>query len=143
MNQLLQTRSSSPRSILSQGQSILLHFFRQTTDFHRWHEHDPIEIVASVERCISEAVKAFEQQGWHATQINAIGITNQRETTVLWDHDTGPPLHNAIDWTDTRTQHLIRELKSRPGAEKLQDLCGLPLSTYPSVGKLLWLIQND
>lgn len=74
--------------------------------------------------------------------INAIGITNQRETTVLWDSETGEPLHNAVVWTDTRSQAIVRELKSRKGAEYLQQICGLPLSTYPSSTKLLWMIQN-
>jgi glycerol kinase len=72
-----------------------------------------------------------------------VGITNQRETTVVWDKETGEPLYNAIVWTDTRTQALVRKLKSRLGSDKLQDLCGLPLSTYPSVGKLLWLLENE
>lgn len=71
-----------------------------------------------------------------------MGITNQRETTVVWDSETGEPLHNAIVWTDTRNFSLIRSLKVRLGADKLQQLCGLPLSTYPSVGKLLWMIEN-
>jgi glycerol kinase len=109
---------------------------------HRWHEHDPLELVSSIEECIEGAVKAFETQGHSASSIKAVGITNQRETTVVWDHETGEPLHNAIVWTDTRNQALVRKLKTRLGADQLQDLCGLPLSTYPSVGKLLWMIEN-
>jgi glycerol kinase len=62
---------------------------------------------------------------------------------VVWDVKTGEALHNAIVWTDTRTAHLARELKQRPGSEKLQDICGLPISTYPSVTKLLWLLRNQ
>ncbi len=108
----------------------------------RWHEHDPLEIITSIEDCIEGAVKTFEQQGHSAKSIKAVGITNQRETTVVWDHETGEPLYNAIVWTDTRTQALVRKLKARLGADKLQGLCGLPLSTYPSVGKLLWMIEN-
>lgn len=61
---------------------------------------------------------------------------------MVWDSVSGEPLYNAIVWTDTRTQALVRKLKSRLGADKLQEICGLPLSTYPSVGKLLWLIEN-
>jgi glycerol kinase len=87
-------------------------------------------------------VRSFEDKGHSASAIKAVGITNQRETTVAWDHETGEPLYNAIVWTDTRTQALVRKLKTRLGADKLQDLCGLPLSTYPSVGKLLWMIEN-
>jgi glycerol kinase len=108
-----------------------------------WHEHDPVEIISSIEECIEGAVEAFEHQGHSAKAIKAVGITNQRETTVLWDNETGEPLYNAIVWTDTRTQALVRKLKARLGSDRLQDLCGLPLSTYPSVGKLLWLMENE
>lgn len=62
---------------------------------------------------------------------------------VVWNHETGEPLYNAIVWTDTRTQGLIRKLKRRLGADQLPGLSGLPLSTYPSVGKLLWLLENE
>ncbi len=110
---------------------------------HSWHEHDPLEIVSSVEECINGAVKQFETQGHNINSIKAVGITNQRETTVVWDKETGEPLYNAIVWTDTRTQGLVRKLKQRLGADKLTDICGLPLSTYPSVGKLLWLLENE
>lgn len=67
----------------------------------RWHEHDPLEIVSSVEKCIDGAVAAFEKQGHTIDSIKAIGITNQRETTVVWNSETGEPLYNAIVWTDT------------------------------------------
>lgn len=88
-------------------------------------------------------MKAFEEQGHTASSISAVGITNQRETTVVWDYQTGEPLHNAIVWTDTRSQALVRKLKARLGSSELQQLCGLPLSTYPSVSKLLWLLENS
>ncbi|KKY23420.1 putative glycerol kinase [Phaeomoniella chlamydospora] len=107
-----------------------------------WHEHDPLEIVESVEKCIDGAVEAFENQGHSINSIKAVGITNQRETTVVWDRVTGNPLYNAIVWTDTRTQALVRKLKQRLGATELLSRCGIPLSTYPSVGKLLWLLEN-
>ena len=70
-------------------------------------------------------------------------MTTQRETTVLWDTETGKTICNAIAWPDTRTSDVVRELKRREGAEKLQDICGLPLSTYPSSVKLEWLLRND
>lgn len=108
-----------------------------------WHEHDPLEIVSSVEKCIDGAVAQFETQGHNINSIKAVGITNQRETTVLWDKETGEPLYNAIVWTDTRTQNMIRKIKQRLGADKLNEISGLPLSTYPSVGKLLWLLENE
>jgi glycerol kinase len=110
---------------------------------NRWHEHDPDEIIKSVENCIEGALEVFEKDGYSKDSIKAIGITNQRETTVCWDVKTGEPLYNAIVWTDTRTAALARELKSRPGSDQLTDVCGLPISTYPSVTKLLWLLKNE
>lgn len=99
--------------------------------------------MRSVETCIEEATKAFLSSGYSRDNIKAVGITNQRETTVLWDSETGEPLHNAIVWTDTRTQPIVQEMKSRKGADKLQEICGLPLSTYPSALKLVWLMRNS
>ncbi|KAK5316408.1 Glycerol kinase [Exophiala xenobiotica] len=128
-----------------QGEPVASHQleFKQIYPQPGWHEHDPLEIVSSVEECINGAVKQFETQGHNINSIKAVGITNQRETTVVWDKETGEPLYNAIVWTDTRHQGLVRKLKQRLGADKLTDICGLPLSTYPSVGKLLWLLENE
>jgi glycerol kinase len=97
----------------------------------RWHEHDPWEIISSVEQCIDRATSIFVDMEHNVSDIKAVGLTNQRETTVVWDTNTGQPLYNAIAWPDTRTMGLVRDLKSREGADKLQELCGLPLSTYP------------
>jgi glycerol kinase len=110
--------------------------------FCSWHEHDPLELISSVEKCVEEATKKFLDMGHSVSQIKAVGITNQRETTVVWDTHTGEPLYNAIVWPDTRTKNLVRELKKRKGSEELLQLCGLPLSTYPSSVKFLWLIEN-
>lgn len=95
-----------------------------------------------MEECINGAVKTFQDQHHAASDIEAVGITNQRETTVVWDRETGEPLYNAIVWTDARAAELVRRLKRRLGAAELTALCGLPLSTYPSVAKLLWLLEN-
>ena len=95
-----------------------------------------------METCIEEAVKKFEEQGHKKSDIQAVGLTNQRETTLVWDSETGEPLFNAIAWPDTRTASLVRELKNRDGADELQNICGLPISTYPSSVKLMWLMQN-
>lgn len=108
----------------------------------RWHEHDPLELVSSIHTCIDEAVKQFESKGYSRKAIKSVGITNQRETTVVWDHETGEPLCNAIVWTDTRSQAIVNELKEREGASRLQQICGLPLSTYSSCTKLLWMLAN-
>lgn len=87
-------------------------------------------------------MEKFSALGHSVTSIRAIGITNQRETTVLWDRRTGEPLYNALVWADTRTGSIVRELKARVGADRLLNLCGLPLSTYPSSVKLLWLLRH-
>jgi len=108
----------------------------------RWHEHDPKELVSSVEECIEKATEKFLAHGHRKDEIKAVGITNQRETTICWDTNTGEPLYNAIVWPDTRTTSIVRALKKREGAEGLSDLCGLPLSTYPSSVKFLWLYEN-
>lgn len=81
-------------------------------------------------------------KGYSVSDINAIGLSTQRETTVLWDEETGEIVHNAIAWPDTRTQAIVREFKQRKGADKLQDICGLPLSTYPSSLKFTWMYRN-
>ncbi|KAJ5661857.1 uncharacterized protein N7477_009473 [Penicillium maclennaniae] len=107
-----------------------------------WHEHDPLELVTSVETCIEQAVQSFEGHGHTRASIKCVGITNQRETTVVWDHETGEPLYNAIVWTDTRSQAIVTELKQRAGASQLQRICGLPLSTYSSATKLLWMLAH-
>ncbi|KAI9852284.1 MAG: Glycerol kinase [Thelocarpon superellum] len=117
--------------------------FKQMYPHPGWHEHDPMELVSSVEACVAKATEDFVRLGHDVSEIKAIGITNQRETTVLWDTHTGEPLCNAIVWPDTRTTGLVRELKDRPRAAGLQDQCGLPLSTYPSSVKVLWLLRHD
>ncbi|OAA34360.1 glycerol kinase [Metarhizium rileyi] len=126
------------------GEVVALHQleFRQIYPNPGWHEHDPEEIITSVEQCIDGAVKKFETQGHSREQIVAVGITNQRETTIVWDKTTGKALYNAIVWTDTRNVEIVRRLKTRIGAGELTNRCGLPLSTYSSVGRLLWLLEN-
>jgi len=128
----------------TEGEPVASHQieFKQIYPHSGWHEHDPLELISSVTGCIDEAVKAFKARGYSEKQIKAVGITNQRETTVVWDSDTGEPLYNAIVWTDTRTSSIVRELKARSGSDELIAKCGLPLSTYPSTPKLLWLLEN-
>lgn len=108
-----------------------------------WHEHDPMELLSSVEACVEKAMQKFFSRGHSASDIRSVGITNQRETTVVWDTKTGEPITNAVVWPDTRAKNLVRELKARDGADTLQDICGLPLSTYPSSVKLVWLLRNN
>ena len=80
--------------------------------------------------------------GHEISDIKAIGITNQRETTLVWDKETGKPLYNAIAWPDTRVKGLVREYKEKKGEKDLSQICGLPLSTYPSAMKLVWMIEH-
>ncbi|KAJ4295323.1 Glycerol kinase [Kalmusia sp. IMI 367209] len=126
------------------GQPVAQHQIEFTQHYPHsgWHEHDPKEIIDSVELCIEQATQAFIHKGHDISDIKAIGITNQRETTLVWDSNTGEPLHNAIAWPDTRTTGLVRELKGRDGADDLKNMCGLPLSTYPSSVKLVWLLDH-
>lgn len=101
-----------------------------------------MDLFNSVTQCIEEATKKFIEKGYNVSQVRTIGLTNQRETIVCWDKNTGEPLCNAVVWPDTRTKDLVRELKAHPNAPMLHTICGLPLSTYPSSVKLLWLLRN-
>jgi glycerol kinase len=120
------------------------HEFRQHYPQSGWHEHDPQELVASVEVCVKKATASFTEMGHDIQDIRAIGITNQRETAVVWDYETGEPLHNTIAWPDTRTKGLVRDLKNKEKESGLDltEMTGLPLSTYPSSVKLVWMIQH-
>ncbi|THW57905.1 glycerol kinase [Aureobasidium pullulans] len=126
------------------GEPVAMHQieFEQKYPESGWHEHDPWELVHSVETCIEEATKKFIELGHKASNIKAIGLTNQRETTLVWDAETGEPLHNAIAWPDTRTKGLVREFKERKGDQNLSEICGIPLSTYPSCLKLVWMLRH-
>ncbi|KAF2765545.1 glycerol kinase [Teratosphaeria nubilosa] len=128
------------------GQPVVSHQheFRQHYPESGWHEHDPQELVASVETCVKKATSGFVDMGHDLRDIRAIGLTNQRETVLVWDVETGQPLHNAIAWPDTRTKGMVRDLKHKEEQEgiNLAELTGLPLSTYPSAVKLVWLLEN-
>lgn len=103
-----------------------------------WVEHDPVEILSSVHACIDKACAKIPKGS-----IKAIGITNQRETTVVWDKLTGQPLHRAIVWLDTRTRDLVNDLVKKHGsADAFRSRVGLPISTYFSGLKLKWLLNN-
>jgi glycerol kinase len=104
-----------------------------------WVEHDPKEIWTRTRQVIGEALASSPAE---AGDLEAVGITNQRETTVIWDRETGEPIHNAIVWQDTRTGPLVRELAGDEGVDRLRDAVGLPLSTYFSGPKIRWLLDN-
>ncbi len=113
--------------------------FRQIFPKPGWVEHDPEEIWSSQ---IAVARRALKESGLAAADIAAIGITNQRETTVLWDRKTGRPVHNAIVWQDRRTSEWCDELKRSGHAELVQQRTGLVIDSYFSASKLRWLLEN-
>lgn len=104
-----------------------------------WVEHDPVEIWRNTEAVIGEALA---RGGVRLSDLAAVGITNQRETTVLWDRNTGAPLANALVWQDTRTADLVAAYARDGGQDRFRARTGLPLATYFSGLKLKWLLDN-
>jgi len=129
---ILFTRSGLPAGAAQQEH-------RQIYPRPGWVEHDPAEIWQKTQAVIGDALKAAGASG---ADVAAVGIANQRETTVVWDRLTGRPLHNAIVWQDTRTKDICDRLSEGAGADQFRDVVGLPLATYFSGPKLLWLLQN-
>ena len=111
----------------------------QITPRAGWVEHDAAEIWIRVRECIGGVMASTPAE---ADEVAAIGITNQRETAVVWDRETGVPIHNAIVWQDTRTAQLVHELAGDHGVDRLRDVTGLPLSTYFSGPKVTWLLEH-
>jgi glycerol kinase len=104
-----------------------------------WVEHDAAEIWRNTQEVIGAALA---RHGLHADDVAAVGITNQRETTVLWDRNTGRPLHNALVWQDTRAAELVAEYARDGGQDRFRAKTGLPLAPYFSGLKLKWLLDN-
>lgn len=104
-----------------------------------WVEHDPMEIWRNLERIAPEALA---QAGATPGQVAAVGIANQRETTVLWDRLTGVPIGRAIVWQDMRTGPLVDELARAPGAAVVTERSGLPLATYFSAPRVRWMLDH-
>jgi glycerol kinase len=104
-----------------------------------WVEHDALEILARTEAVIAGALQGG---GIDPTDIAAIGVTNQRETIVVWDKVTGKPIHNAIVWQDTRTDAICNELARQGGPDRFRPKTGLPLATYFSGPKLRWILDH-
>ena len=104
-----------------------------------WVEHDPKEIWANVLTVVSESMEGAKLS---RHDLVALGIANQRETTVLWYADSGEPVSNAITWQDTRTDQLCQELAGDVGQHRLRERCGLPLATYFSGPKIRWLLDR-
>jgi glycerol kinase len=104
-----------------------------------WVEHDAKEIWARSQEVLDEAL---EQAGGNKEDVAALGITNQRETALVWDRNTGEPIHNALVWQDTRTDKIVDELSAEGGQDRFRETVGLPLATYFSGPKVRWLLDN-
>jgi len=104
-----------------------------------WVEHDPMEIWARTQDVVKGAL---EKAGATAADIAAVGVTNQRETTVVWDKKTGKPYYNAIVWQDTRTDKICNMLAEDGGQDRFRKKVGLPLATYFSGPKIRWMLDN-
>ena len=111
--------------------------FKQIFPDNKSVEHDAIEILETVKTCIRNVTNDIDIKS-----IKSVGITNQRETTVAWSKTTGMPLYNAIVWQDTRTQDICDELVADKDLSVYFDKTGLPVATYFSLSKILWLIRN-
>ncbi len=104
-----------------------------------WVEHDPLQIWTRTQEAVQGAMHKLGRSGAH---LAAIGITNQRETTVVWNRETGKPYYNAIVWQDTRTDQICRQLAEQGGQDRFRAQTGLPLATYFSGPKIKWLLDN-
>jgi glycerol kinase len=104
-----------------------------------WVEHDPMEIWARTQDVVKAAV---QQAGAKPGDIAAVGVTNQRETTIVWNKHTGKPYYNAIVWQDTRTDKICNDLAKNGGQDRFRPKVGLPLATYFSGPKIKWILDN-
>ncbi len=104
-----------------------------------WVEHNPEEIWRHTQEVISEAM---QQQNLRASDLSAVGVTNQRETTVVWNRKTGIPLANALVWQDTRVASYVTEFAKTGGQDRFRTKTGLPLTTYFSGLKIRWILEN-
>ena len=104
-----------------------------------WVEHDAAQIWRNTQGVMAEAVA---QAGAAPEQVTALGIANQRETTVVWDCRTGQPVGNAVVWQDTRTARLVEQLAADGGPDRFRQRCGLPLATYFAGPRLRWLLDH-
>ena len=123
------------------GEPIAVHQLEHQQIFPKpgWVEHDPIEIWEKTQLVVREAIK---KAGANPGDIAALGITNQRETTIVWNPKTGQPYHNAIVWQDVRTDKIIAELGKNDSQDRFRTITGLPLATYFSGPKIKWLLDN-
>ena len=102
-----------------------------------WVEHDPMEIWQRTQEVINAGLGKVD-----ASEISGVGVTNQRETTVVWDRSSGEPIYNAVVWQDTRTDEICDQLSSDGGQDRFRATTGLPIATYFSGPKIKWLLDN-
>jgi len=108
-----------------------------------WVEQKPLALLKSVEDCIEVVCHKLVEDGVNLDRIKGLGITNQRETTIVWDKLTGEPLNDAVVWCDARNGVQVHKLHSMFGQNYLREKCGLPIATYFSATKLVWLMDNN
>ncbi|MEO9887829.1 MAG: glycerol kinase GlpK [Balneola sp.] len=135
--------TTSSRAILFNSEGEVKHVaqkeFKQHFPQDGWVEHDPIEIWETQKKVIEEVVTKYADKG---RSLAGIGITNQRETTVVWDKKTGKPVYNAIVWQDRRTADYCDELRKEGWSDKIQQKTGLVLDSYFSGTKIKWILEN-
>lgn len=137
-----QGTSSSRAIVFDQRGNIVSsaqHEFPQIFPKSGWVEHDPLQIWGSQASVIAEAISKV---GINGHDIAGIGITNQRETTIVWDSETGEPVYNAIVWQDRRTSEYCDELRLQGKAEMIRDKTGLIIDAYFSATKIRWILDN-
>jgi glycerol kinase len=137
-----QGTSSSRSIVFDQDGRIVALSQRELTQIYpqpAWVEHDPLEIWASQ---LATARDALHKAGIHAGELAGIGITNQRETTLLWNRVTGEPLHNAIVWQDRRTEPACATLRAAGHEARIRELTGLVIDSYFSATKLQWMLDT-
>ncbi|QTG90423.1 glycerol kinase GlpK [Vibrio furnissii] len=138
-----QGTTSSRAVVLDHDANIVSVSQREFTQIYPeagWVEHDPMEIYATQS---STLVEALGKAGIRSDEVAAIGITNQRETTIVWDKETGKPIYNAIVWQCRRTAEICEELKARDGLEEyIRENTGLVLDPYFSGTKIKWILDN-
>ena len=123
------------------GESVAIHQMEHEQIYPKpgWVEHDPLEIWARTQDVVQGAM---QKASLTASDLAAVGITNQRETAVIWNKHTGKPYHNAVVWMDTRNDKVVAEMAKAGGQDRFRAQTGLPLATYFSGLKVKWLLDN-
>ena len=126
--------------LINKETTVIAKAYRELKQYYPqagWVEHDPEELILKTKECIREIVTIVSLD-----EIRGIGITNQRETIVMWDKKTGKPIHNAIVWQCRRTTERCNQLKEQGYEKTIKEKTGLVLDPYFSATKIEWLLQN-